>query len=87
MDLVAAVVAHEESFVVVEAGERALDDPADAAEAGAVFGPAASDFGLDPPGAQLAAVPLSEHKGDARPNTLIHLYVSDIDAGSKREPC
>ena len=24
---------------------------------------------------------LSEHKGDARPNTLIHLYVSDIDVG------
>ena len=23
---------------------------------------------------------LSEHKGDARPNTLIHLYVNDIDA-------
>ena len=23
---------------------------------------------------------LSEHKGDARPNTLIHLYVDDIDA-------
>jgi catechol 2,3-dioxygenase-like lactoylglutathione lyase family enzyme len=22
---------------------------------------------------------LSEHKGDARPNTLIHLYVNDID--------
>jgi catechol 2,3-dioxygenase-like lactoylglutathione lyase family enzyme len=22
---------------------------------------------------------LSEHKGDARPNTLIHLYVKDID--------
>ena len=22
---------------------------------------------------------LSEHKGDARPNTLIHLYVADID--------
>lgn len=22
---------------------------------------------------------LSEHKGDARPNTLIHLYVEDID--------
>ena len=22
---------------------------------------------------------LSEHKGDARPNTLIHLYVGDID--------
>jgi len=26
---------------------------------------------------------LSEHTGDARPNTLIHLYVSDIDAVSK----
>jgi catechol 2,3-dioxygenase-like lactoylglutathione lyase family enzyme len=22
---------------------------------------------------------LSEHKGDARPNTLIHLYVTDVD--------
>ena len=27
---------------------------------------------------------LSEHKGDARPNTLIHLYVNDIDAVSTR---
>ena len=26
---------------------------------------------------------LSEHKGDARPDTLIHLYVNDIDAVSK----
>jgi catechol 2,3-dioxygenase-like lactoylglutathione lyase family enzyme len=26
---------------------------------------------------------LSEHKDDARPNTLIHLYVNDIDAVSK----
>jgi catechol 2,3-dioxygenase-like lactoylglutathione lyase family enzyme len=26
---------------------------------------------------------LSEHKGDARPNTLIHLYVGDIDAVSQ----
>src|SRR5438045_1715776 len=26
---------------------------------------------------------LSEHKGDARPNTLLHLYVADIDAVSK----
>jgi catechol 2,3-dioxygenase-like lactoylglutathione lyase family enzyme len=26
---------------------------------------------------------LSEHKGDARPNTLIHLYVNDIDAVSQ----
>ena len=26
---------------------------------------------------------LSEHKGDARPNTLIHLYVKDIDEVSQ----
>jgi catechol 2,3-dioxygenase-like lactoylglutathione lyase family enzyme len=26
---------------------------------------------------------LSEHTGDARPDTLIHLYVNDIDAVSK----
>lgn len=26
---------------------------------------------------------LSEHKGDARPNTLIHLYVKDIDVVSR----
>lgn len=26
---------------------------------------------------------LSEHKGDARPDTLIHLYVTDIDAVSE----
>ncbi|HSB40045.1 MAG TPA: glyoxalase superfamily protein, partial [Gaiellaceae bacterium] len=26
---------------------------------------------------------LSEHEGDARPNTLIHLYVKDVDAVSQ----
>src|SRR5215204_994841 len=26
---------------------------------------------------------LSEHEGDARPNTLVHLYVKDIDAVSE----
>ena len=26
---------------------------------------------------------LSEHKGDARPDTLIHLYVNDIDVVSR----
>jgi hypothetical protein len=26
---------------------------------------------------------VSEHKGDARPDTLIHLYVNDIDAVSE----
>ena len=27
---------------------------------------------------------LSEHKGDARPDTLIHLYVNDVDAGASK---
>jgi catechol 2,3-dioxygenase-like lactoylglutathione lyase family enzyme len=26
---------------------------------------------------------LSEHTGDARPNTLVHLYVDDIDSSSE----
>ena len=47
MDLVAAVVADEQSFVVVEPGEGALDDPADAAEPGAVSGFAACDHWFD----------------------------------------
>ena len=34
-------------------------------------------------GSRQARLYLSEHKGDARPNTLIHLYVDDIDAISK----
>ena len=53
---VAAVVADEESFVVVEPGEGALDDPADVAESGAVCGLAAGDLGFDPSGAELAPV-------------------------------
>ena len=56
MHFVAAVVADEESLVVVEPGEGALDDPADAAEAGAVLGLTASDLGLDPADAELAPV-------------------------------
>ena len=56
MDLVAPVVADQESLVVVEPGEGALDDPADAAEAGAVFGLTAGDLGRDPALAQLATV-------------------------------
>ena len=56
MHVVAAVVADEQSFVVVEPGEGALDDPADTAEAGPVLGLAAGDLGLDPAGAQLAPV-------------------------------
>ena len=48
MDLVAAVVADEQPFEVVQPGEGALDDPADAAEAGAVLGLAAGDLRRDP---------------------------------------
>ena len=56
MDVEAAVVADEQSFELVEPGEGALDDPAVAAEPGAVLGSAASDFGPDPELAELAAV-------------------------------
>ena len=47
MDVVAAVGADEESAAVVKPGEGALDDPAVAAEAGAVLGLAAGDHRLD----------------------------------------
>jgi len=40
----------------VEPGEGAFDDPADAAEAGAVFGLAACDLGADTAAAELAPV-------------------------------
>lgn len=49
MDFVAAVVADEQPLEVVQPGEGALDDPAGAAEAGAVLGLAASDLRCDPP--------------------------------------
>jgi hypothetical protein len=52
----AAVVADEQPLVVVEPGEGALDDPADAAEPGAVCGLAAGDLGLDPAGAEFTPV-------------------------------
>ena len=56
MDLVAAVVADEEAFVVVEPGEGALDDPADSAEPGAVLALSPSDLRFDPAGAPFASV-------------------------------
>ena len=48
MDVVAAVVADKQSLELVEPGEGALNDPARAAQAGAMLGPAAGDLGLDP---------------------------------------
>jgi hypothetical protein len=47
VDVVAAVGADEEATVVVEPGEGALDDPAVAAETGAVRRLTASDHGFD----------------------------------------
>ncbi len=54
MDLGAAVEADEQSLEVVQPGEGALDDPADAAEPRAVACVATRDLGPDPPLAQLA---------------------------------
>ena len=47
MDLVAAVVAEEQSLEVVQPGEGPLDDPADAAQSGAVLGLAAGELRAD----------------------------------------
>ena len=47
VDLGSTVVADEEPLEVVQPGDGALDDPADAAEPGAMFGRAAGDQGLD----------------------------------------
>ena len=55
MDVVAAVVADEQSFELVEPGEGALDDPAVAAQAGAVLGLASCDLWGDSALAELAA--------------------------------
>jgi hypothetical protein len=56
VDLGAAVVADEQPFEVVEPGEGAFDDPAGAAEPGAVLGLAAGDLGLDAALPELAPV-------------------------------
>lgn len=56
MDLLAAVVADKESLELVQPGEGALDDPAMAAEAGAVLGLSAGDLWSDPALAELTAM-------------------------------
>ena len=58
MDLVAAVVADEQPFELVQPGEGAFDDPAVAAEPGAVLGAAAGDLRGDAAAAELATVAL-----------------------------
>ena len=56
MDLVAAVVADEQPFELVQPSEGAFDDPAVAAKPGAVLGLAAGDLVLDASLTELAAV-------------------------------
>ena len=48
VDVCAAVVADEQSLELVEPGEGAFDDPAVAAEPGAVLGLTPSDLRSDP---------------------------------------
>ena len=50
MDLVAAVVADEQALEVMQPGEGALDDPADAPQPGAVLCPTAGDLWAVPRG-------------------------------------
>ena len=56
MDLVAAVVADEQPFELVQPGEGAFDDPAVAAKSGPVAGVAAGDLRGDPALTELATV-------------------------------
>ena len=56
MDLGSSFVADEQAAELVQPGEGALDDPAEATEAGAVLGRAAGDHGFDPAPTQFAAM-------------------------------
>jgi hypothetical protein len=58
VDLCSAVVADEEPAALVQPGEGAFNDPAFAAEPGAVSCPAAGDHGLDAARPQLSAIAL-----------------------------
>jgi hypothetical protein len=71
VDVVAAVGADEQPVVVVQPGEGAFDDPAVAAEAGAVVGLAARDHGFDAALPEQAAVRVVvvAAVGDQRPRS------------------
>ena len=56
MDFVAAVVADEQPFEVVEPGEGAFDDPAHLAEAGTVLRLATCDHRRDPADTEEATI-------------------------------
>ena len=72
MDVVAAVGAHEESAAVVEPGEGAFNDPAVAAEPGAVLALATSDERLDAalPDEAAVLVVVVAAVGDQRPRSV-----------------
>jgi hypothetical protein len=71
VDVVAAVGADEKSAAVVEPGEGALDDPAVAAEPGAVLCLAACDHGFDAalPDETAVLVVVVAAVGDQRPRS------------------
>ena len=58
VDVGTAVVAHEQPFELMQPGEGALDDPAVAADAGAVLGFPTRDLASDPAPAELASLRL-----------------------------
>jgi hypothetical protein len=62
VDVGAAVVADEQSFELVQPGEGAFDDPAIAADSGAVLGVASCDLGFDAALAELAATARSRRR-------------------------
>ena len=72
MDVVAAVGADEQASTVVQPGKGALDDPAVAAEPGAVLGLATRDHGLDAtvPDEAAVLVVVVAAIGDERPRSV-----------------
>ena len=66
VDVGSAVVADEQSFELVQPGEGALDDPAVAAEPGAVLGLASCDLRCDAALAELAAATRRSRSRDRR---------------------
>ena len=83
MDVVAAVGADKEAAAVVEPGEGALDDPAVAAEPGAVLCLAASDQRLDAtlPDKATVLVVVVAAVGDQRPRSAARAADPAADGG------
>ena len=87
VDVVAAFVADAEPAVLVQPGERALDDPALAAEPGAVRTLGLGDPGTDASGAQCAAVASWSGRRDRRATVSVVAAVGRVcraPAGCRR---